>query len=541
MMETYDYIVVGAGSSGCAVASRLSENPDHSVLLIEAGGPADNFWIRSPAGMGRLFLEKRFNWAYFTEPVPAANARQIYWPRGRTLGGTSSVNGMVYMRGHPLDFDHWASLGNEGWSWRDVLPFFIKSESNSRGPSEYHGDVGPLRVSDPSMRHPTIDDYLSSADAIGIRRVGDLNAPPYEGVDFHQHTIRKGRRETSYTAFIEPIRHRKNLTVLIRTQIVRVVFDGNEATGVEVSQNGERRIITAACEVVLSAGSLNSPHLLMLSGIGDGGMLQRYGIVTRVHRPGVGQNLQDHWFAPMIWRTTLKSSYNRTLSGWRKYLEGLRYLTTRRGLLSMSVSASAAFARSSEELARPDLQMVLRPVSYTFDPKGAVVVDSFPGISAGIVLLNPKSRGSVALKSPDPLTPPVFQPNYLSDPDDGRRTVSGLRRMREIMASEPIASRIVAEQMPGPGVQSDDALLDHVRTIGNCGWHQVGTCKMGDDGLAVVDSRLRVHGVQRLRVADGSIMPTITSGNTNAPCIMIGEKAAAMIREDALPRREIRS
>ncbi|MGQ7937613.1 GMC family oxidoreductase [Paraburkholderia sp. D1E] len=540
-METYDYIVVGAGSSGCAVASRLSENPDHSVLLIEAGGPADDFWIRSPAGMGRLFLEKRFNWAYFTDPVPAAKARQIYWPRGRTLGGTSSVNGMVYMRGHPLDFDHWASLGNEGWSWRDVLPFFIKSESNSRGASEYHGDVGPLRVSDPSMRHPTIDDYLRSADTIGIHRVGDLNAPPYEGADFHQHTIRKGRRETSYTAFIEPIQHRKNLTVLIRTQIMRVVFDGNEATGVEVSQNGERRIIAAAREVILSAGSLNSPHLLMLSGIGDGGMLQQYGIGTRAHRPGVGQNLQDHWFGPMIWRTTVESSYNRTLSGWRKYLEGMRYLTTHRGLLSMSVSASAAFARSSDEQARPDLQMVLRPVSYTFDPKGAVVVDSFPGISAGIVLLNPKSRGSVALKSADPLTPPAFQPNYLSEPDDGRRTVIGLRRMREIMASEPIASRIVAEQMPGPGVQSDEELLDHIRTIGNCGWHQVGTCKMGGDDLAVVDARLRVHGVRRVRVADGSIMPTITSGNTNAPCIMIGEKAAAMIREDALPRRVIRS
>lgn len=537
-METYDYIVVGAGSAGCPVASRLSEDPQSRVLLIEAGGPADNFWIRSPAGMGRLFLEKRYNWAYFTEAGPQIHDRKIYWPRGRTMGGTSAVNGMVYIRGNPLDYEHWKSLGNVGWGWDDVLPFFKRSESNVRGASEHHGADGPLRVSDPVMRSPAIEDFIRAADSIGIPHIKDLNAPPYEGVDFQQHTIRDGRRETSFNAFIEPNRHRNNLTVLGNAQVLRVVMQGNVATGVEIQQNGQRRTIAALREIIVSAGSLNSPHLLMLSGIGDGAKLQDKGIETRMHLPGVGQNLQDHWFAPMIWRVTEGSSYNNRVSGLRKYLEGAKYLLTRKGILAVSASQGAAFVRSSEDLKQPDLQLVLRPLSYTFHPKGAVIVDSFPGLSAGVVLLNPGSRGSVDLASSDPMVAPLFQPNYLSDPDDARRTLLGMRRMREIMAAEPMASRIVQERSPGPAATTDEQLLEHLKTIGNCGWHQVGTCKMGVDSMAVVDPRLRVHGVERLRVADGAIMPTINSGNTNAPCIMIGEKAAEMIKEDAMPRRE---
>lgn len=532
-METYDYITIGAGSAGCVVASRLSEDADSRVLLIEAGPPADNFWIRSPAGMGRLFLEKRFNWAYFTDEIPGANNRQIYWPRGRTLGGSGSVNGMVYVRGHPAVFDRWAELGNEGWSWQDVLPYFKKSESNARGGSAFHGADGPMRVSDPVERHPTIAAYLEAARRTGAPRVDDLNAPPFEGADFHQHTIRDGRRESSYTAFIEPVAHRRNLKVLVGAQVLRIIIENGEAVGVEVLENGQRRQIRATREVILSAGSLNSPHLLMLSGIGDPAMLKRNGIEPLVDLPGVGRNLQDHWFAPLIWRTTPESSFNSRVSGLRKYLEGVRYLLTRKGVLALSASQSAVFIRSSEDRPFPDLQMVLRPISYTFHPKGAVIVDSFPGVSAGVVLLDPGSRGRVELTSPDPLQPPSFQPNYLSDPDDARRTIVGIRRMRQIMATEPVASRIVAEQMPGPGAQTDDALLDHLKSVGNCGWHQVGTCKMGKDAESVVDARLRVRGVRRLRVADGSIMPTITNGNTAAPCVMIGEKGAAVIREDA--------
>ncbi|VWM19247.1 GMC family oxidoreductase [Burkholderia lata] len=537
-MEMYDYIVVGAGSAGCPVASRLSEDPQNRVLLIEAGGPADNFWIRSPAGMGRLFLEKRYNWSYFTEAGPQIHDRKIYWPRGRTMGGTSAVNGMVYIRGNPLDYERWKSLGNDGWGWEDVLPYFKRSESNARGASEHHGADGPLRVSDPVTRSPAIEDFIRAADSIGIPHIKDLNAPPYEGVDFQQHTIRDGRRETSFNAFIEPHLQRRNLTVLGNARVLRVVMQGNVATGIEILQNGERRIIEAAREIVISAGSLNSPHLLMLSGIGNGEKLQAKGIDTRVDLPGVGQNLQDHWFAPMIWKVTPGSSYNQRLSGLRKYVEGARYLLTRTGVLAISASQGAAFVRSSADLGQPDLQLVLRPLSYTFHPKGAVIVDRFPGLSAGVVLLNPASRGWVDLASPDPLEAPVFQPNYLAAPDDAIRTLRGVRRMREIMAARPMAERVVEEISPGPDATTDERLLEHLKTIGNCGWHQVGTCKMGVDAMAVVDPRLRVHGVQRLRVADGAIMPTINAGNTNAPCIMIGEKAAAMIREDALPRRE---
>ncbi len=537
-MEIYDYVVIGAGSAGCPMASRLSEDAGNSVLLIEAGGSADYFWIRTPAGMGQMFREPDYNWNYFTEPVPGAKDRSIFWPRGKTMGGSSAVNGMVYMRGHPLDFDGWEKLGADGWGWEDVLPYFLKSESNTRGASTFHNGAGMMRVSDPILRHPTIEDYVRSAGRAGYPRVDDLNAPPYEGADYHQHTIREGRRETSYNAFIEPVRHRPNLKVMERTQVLRVVVENGEATGVEVLHQGQKRVIAARREIVLSGGSLNSPHLLMLSGIGDGGMLQSHGIAVRQHLPGVGRNLQDHWFGPMIWEVTPGSSYNSTLAGWRKYLEGAKYLLTRKGLLGLSVSASAVFVRSAPELAQPDLQMVLRPVSYTFHPhKGIVLVDPFPGVSAGVVLLNPGSRGQVTLKSADPVAAPAFQPNYLSDPDDGRRTLIGLRKMREIMAQAPVAARVVGEKMPGLQAQSDEALLEHLKTNGNCGWHQVGTCKMGKDAMAVVNPRLQVHGVARLRVADGSVMPTITSGNTAAPCVMIGEKAAAMIREDALPRR----
>jgi choline dehydrogenase len=531
-MSEFDYIVVGAGSSGCVVASRLSEDPNTRVLLIEAGGSPEKFWVRAPAGMGRLFLEKSINWAYFTEPVPQARGRKIYWPRGRVLGGSSSVNGMVYLRGNPEDFNGWARLGGEGWAWEDVLPFFLKSEDNARGASEYHGAGGPMRVADPTFVCPTIEDYFRSAENAGIRRTFDHNAPPYEGADVHQHTIRNGRRESAYTAFIKPVQHRRNLTVLTGTQVLRVVFRGRTAIGVEVRKNGRDRTIAATREIVLSSGSLNSPQLLMVSGIGAGADLRRLGIDVRVDLPGVGKNLQDHWFSPMIWRTRADSSFNYLIQGWRKYLSGAQYLLSHGGLLSNSASQSAAFVRSSDAQARPDLQMVLRPLSYTFSDSGAVIPDRFPGISGGLVLLNPASRGHMEIVSADPTVAPRFHPNYLDAADDAERTVKAVHLMRKIMATDPIASRIEAEIAPGPQAIGDDAILEHVRAVGNCGWHQVGTCRMGSDEGAVVDPRLRVRGVERLRIADGSIMPTITSGNTAAPCVMIGEKAAAMIAED---------
>ncbi len=315
-MEIYDYIVVGAGSSGCVVASRLSEDPGTRVLLLEAGPPANSFWLEAPAGTGKVFMSKRFNWAYNTEPVPALGGRKVYWPRGKVLGGSSSINAMIYMRGHPLDFDHWAALGNEGWGWRDVLPYFKRSESNDFGASEMHRADGPLSVSRPAAHHPTYDAFIEAACRAGLSPTNDFSAPPHEGVGLRQFTIRKGRRHSSYAAFIAPVAGRRNLTVRTDTHTLRLLFDGRQAMGVEVLRGGAKQKIAAAREVILSAGSLNSPQLLMLSGVGDAEMLQRAGISTLVNAPGVGRNLQDHWFGSFLLRSTPEASYNSSLYGW---------------------------------------------------------------------------------------------------------------------------------------------------------------------------------------------------------------------------------
>ncbi|SAL28295.1 glucose-methanol-choline oxidoreductase [Caballeronia cordobensis] len=538
-MEIYDYIVVGAGSSGCVVASRLSEDPAVRVLLVEAGPDMNTFWVRTPAGGGKLFMDRRFNWAFDTEPVPTLGGRTVYWPRGKGLGGSSSINGMIYMRGQPGDFDHWAALGNPGWSWAEVLPYFVRSETNQRGANDYHGAQGPLHVSDAAITHPTADDFIAAAQQIGIRRSEDLNGPPHEGVAYRQYTIRNGRRHTSYNAFIEPVRHRGNLTVRTGVRVTRVALESGEATGIEVLERGERRMIAATREVILSGGALASPHLLMLSGIGDAAELRRHGIAATVESPGVGRNLQDHWFGSFAWRVTPGSSYNHRLRGLRKYLEGARYLLTRGGYLAIGAAPVTAYARSEPGRPEADLQLTVSPMTFKFDASGEPVVDDFPAIGGSMVLLTPDSRGHMALKSSDPLQAPAFHPNYLSDAGDIRRSIAGLRMMRRIAEAAPLASRIIHELVPGAPATTDEQLLAHLRTNGNSGWHQVGTCRMGVDERAVVDPRLRVHGVGRLRVVDASIMPRIVAGNTNAACIMIGEKGADMIRADAAPPRAV--
>ncbi|MES2484112.1 MAG: GMC family oxidoreductase N-terminal domain-containing protein [Pseudomonadota bacterium] len=537
-MVSYDYVVVGAGSSGCVVARRLSDDPALRVLLIEAGGDMDAFWVNTPAGMAKLFGSERFNWRFKTAPVPTLGGRVVQWDRGKGLGGSSSINGMIYMRGQPQDYDHWAALGNAGWGWSEVLPLFKRSETNARGGDTFHGSDGPLYVSDPAELHPAALDFIAAAEAVGIPRSADLNAPPHPSVGCRQYTIQQGRRHSAYTAFIEPVRHRPNLTLLPHSHVTRVLMDGDQAIGVEVLSGGERRRILAAREVILSGGALASPQLLMLSGLGDPAALQRHGITTVRALPGVGRNLQDHWYASLVWRCTPRSSVNHRLRGLRKYLEGARYVFTRGGYLALGAAPVTAYVRSEAD-GDVDVQLSFNPMSFSASPRGEVVADGFAGMSASMVLLSPRSRGHMELASNDPLQAPVFHPNYLSDPSDVRRSIAGMRQLRKIVAMAPLAERVVEEVKPGPAATSDEQLLDHLKRAGGTGWHPVGTCKMGQDDQAVVDDRLRVHGIRRLRVIDASIMPTLVTGNTNAPCIMIGEKGADMVREDALPARAV--
>ncbi|WP_198968732.1 GMC family oxidoreductase [Xylophilus sp. ASV27] len=537
-MEVYDYIVVGAGSSGCVVARRLSDDPQARVLLIEAGGDMDDFWVHTPAGMAKLFASQRFNWRFKTAPVPTLGGRQVQWDRGKGLGGCSAVNGMIYMRGQPEDYEQWARAGNAGWGWDDVLPYFKRSENNARGASAFHGDQGPLSVTDPVEVHPAAEDFLAACANAGIPRSADLNAPPHPAAGLRQYTIRGGRRHSAYQAFIEPVRQRRNLSILTGAHATRVLLENGEAAGVEVQHGGRRRSLLAAREVVLSGGALASPQILMLSGIGDAAQLQRHGIALQRELPGVGRNLQDHWYASFAWRVIPGSSVNHRLSGLRKYLEGARYLLTRTGYLALGAAPVTAYV-NSEEGGRADLQLSFNAMSFSATPSGEVAADGYPGISASVVLLTPASRGHMELASSDPLQAPLFHPNYLSHASDVRRHVAGMRRLRKIIQTPPLGLRVVEEVKPGPAAASDEQLLDYLKRFGGTAWHPVGTCKMGHDDQAVVDARLRVQGVRRLRVIDASIMPTIPTGNTNAPCIMLGEKGADMLREDALPARAV--
>jgi choline dehydrogenase len=530
---TYDYIVVGGGSAGCAIARALSDRPELRVLLLEAGPPADRFWVHTPAGMAKLYFNRQLNWNYYTEPMPMLHQRRMYWPRGKALGGSSAINGMIYIRGHRNDFDGWRDLGNPGWGYDDVLPYFKSIEHNERGRDDYRAQGGPLWISDPAERVPSCADFIASAERIGIPRTDDLNGAVHDGVGYMQHTIRDGRRQSAYIAFIQPVRDRPNLDVWTDCRVERILFSGREATGVEVLIRGERLELQATREVIISCGSLNSPKLLMLSGIGPGEELGRLGIEVRVDSPGVGANLQDHFYIHCGYRGTPDSSYNQHISGLRKYWQGLRYLLTRRGYLALGSSQVAAFVKSSPEKPYADLQISFRPMSFTYLPSGVVQVDKFPGMGVSVYLLRPHRAGRVTLRSADPAQPPVMAPDFLEDPEDVRVMIAGIRTIRSIMAAAPIASRVVAEEVPGPAVQSDDQILEFMRATGNSAHHQGGTCKMGRDALAVVDERLRVRGTERLRVADASIMPFLTAGNTNAPTIMIGAKAADIILQDA--------
>jgi choline dehydrogenase len=530
-MTVYDYVVVGAGSAGCVLANRLSADPRNKVLLLEAGPRDSNPWIKIPAGMMKVFFNPKVNWCYSTEPEPQLANRRIYWPRGKTLGGSSAINGMGYMRGHPGDYDGWRQLGNAGWSWENVLPYFKKSERNQRGGNHAHGGGGEMAVTDTTYRHPASEAFIKSAIKAGIPAIDDFNDGRQEGVSFLQYTINKGVRETTATAFIDPIRSRPNLTIEVNAQTDRLLLDGRRVTGVAYRVDGvERR--AQAREVILSAGVINSPQILMVSGIGPGSHLREHGIDVVHDLPGVGENLQDHFYIHYRAKVDRPFSINQYINGWRIAPHVLQYALTRTGLLTLGASQACAFVRSGFHVDRPDLQMNFRPYSMVFSAEGKMMSEPHPAVTTSVCHLRPHSRGRVSLKSADPRMPPAIFANYFSQEEDRNAMVAGLRWIRSIFAHGPIADHVSEETAPGPQVQTDEDLLAFIRDNGQSMYHPVGTCKMGPDNLAVVDERLRVHGIGGLRVADASIMPTIPSGNTNAPAIMVGEKAADLILED---------
>ena len=536
-METIeaDYIVVGAGSAGCVVAARLSEDPAVRVLVLEAGGRDSNIWIHIPLGYGRTITDRRVNWMYETEPDPNLHGRRVFWPRGKVLGGSSSINGLLYVRGQAQDFDHWRQLGNAGWAYADVLPYFRRSERRAgAGDDALHGRDGPLGVEDLPDRTALCEAYIQAATELGIPRTEDFNGASQEGVGYYHVTARNGRRSSAATAFLRPAMQRANLTVLTEALASRIVLDGARASGVDFTQGGVAKRTVARREVILCGGAINSPHLLMVSGIGPGAHLQESGVAVRHDLPGVGQNLQDHFQARITYRCRYPVTLNDVMmSKWRMALAGLQYVAARRGPLTVSAGQVGIFARTRPELETPDIQFLLIPFSAARPGEG---LDKFSGFLQNCCQLRPESRGEILLRGPDAATYPAIHANYLSTELDRRTLVEGLKLGRRIAARPAMQHWIESENLPGAAVQDDEGLLEHARRYGGSIFHPSGTCKMGRDRMAVVDEQLRVHGLQGLRVADASIMPTVVSGNTNAACIMIGEKAADLVRGVALAR-----
>ncbi len=533
MAEDFDYIVVGAGSAGAVLASRLSEDPAIKVLLLEAG-PADNsFWIHLPIGYGKTMWSKKYNWCFHTDPEPNMNGRRIYWPRGKTLGGSSSINGLIYIRGQAEDYDHWAALGNEGWGYKDVLPYFIKSETNQRGAGSYHGGAGPLRVSDIGSRNPLIEAFIGGAQHVGVPRNDDFNGERQEGAGYYQLTTWKGWRWSTAKAYLKPARQRSNLTVQCNAQAAGLVLEGKRAVGVRYRQGGEMKLANCRAEVLLSAGAIQSPQLLQLSGIGPAPLLQKLGIAVAHELPGVGENLQDHLQIRLTYECTQPTTNDQLNSLFGQAKLGLQWLLYRSGPLAVGINQGGCFMRAlPDEAKTPDIQFHVATLSA--DMAGGKV-HPYSGMTLSVCQLRPESRGHIRIRSTDPFEPPEMQPNYLATDLDRRTNIAAVKAARAIAASPAMKGLIKREVKPGSDTNDDAALLEYCRNNGATIFHPSGTCAMGQDPAAgaVVDARLRVHGMQGLRVIDCSVMPTLVSGNTNAPAVMMAEKAVDMIREDA--------
>ena len=528
---SFDYIIVGAGSAGCVLANRLSADGRHRVLLLEAGGRDWNPWIHVPLGYGKLFNDASVNWLYQTEPQQHLNGRRISQPRGKVLGGSSSINGLVYIRGQREDFDDWRDEGNPGWGYDDVLPYFKRAEDQQRGADEYHGVGGPQAVSDQTEPHELCDAFVAAGEQVGLPFNPDFNGARQEGVGYFQTTSRRGRRCSTATGYLKPARKRPNLHVETRAMTTRLLLEGKRVVGVEFrDRGGQLRTVKAAREVLLSAGAINSPQLLMLSGIGSGQNLKRFELNVAHELPGVGEHLQDHAQVRTTYRCTRPITLNDDMASlWRQLWIGLRYVFLRKGPLTVSAGYGGAFYRTRPELTRPDVQIHF--ITFSTNKMGDAL-DPWSGFTASVCQLRPESRGSLRLASPDPYAAPLIDPNYFDTETDRRANVEGLRELRRIMAAPAMAAMIESEIEPGIHRTDDATLLEYCRERAASIYHPSSTARMGNGPLDVVDARLRVHGLAGIRVVDASIMPAVVSGNCNAAVVMIAEKAADMILED---------
>ena len=527
----FDYIIVGAGSAGCVLANRLSADGKHSVLLLEAGPKDKNIWIHVPLGYGKLFKEKTVNWMYQTEPEPGLHGRQVFQPRGKVLGGSSSINGLLYVRGQHEDYDRWRQLGNAGWGFDDVLPYFKKAEDQCRGGDQYHGAGGPLPVSDWRHHDPLSEGFVKAAVEAGIPFNPDFNGATQEGAGFFQTTTRRGRRASTAVAYLRPALQRGNLKVETSALGRRVLFERRRAVGVEYQQEGVLRKARARREVLLASGAYNSPQLLQLSGVGPAELLKQHGIDVVLDAAGVGNDLQDHMQVRIVMRCAQKITLNDIVNNpLRRFWAGVHYAASRKGALTIAAGTSGAFFKTSPRLATPDIQIHFIP--FSTDKMGEKLHD-FSGFTASVCQLRPESRGSLRIKSADPSVPPAIRINYLATETDRRAFIDGLKILRNILAAPALKPFSAGEVYPGSNVTGDDDLLEFCRQTGSTVYHPTSTCRMGNDPLAVVDQRLRLRGIEGLRVVDASVMPDLMSGNTNAPTIMIAEKASDMILQDA--------
>jgi choline dehydrogenase len=535
--DIFDYVIVGAGTAGCVVARRLADS-GASVLLLEAGGSDRTIWIQLPIGYGRTFFDKRINWMYDTEAVPGLGGRSSYWPRGKVIGGSGSINAMVHVRGQPHDFDDWRALGNAGWGWDDVLPYFIKAEDHDLGASAVHGIGGPQHVTDISAKaHPLCQRFVAAAGTLGMPYTPDFNGAETEGVGIYQINTRNGRRASTANEYLRPALRRGGVVLQTKAHAIRILFNGKRATGIEYRRGGETVQAFARREVILSGGAINSPQLLQLSGIGDAELLRGLGIDPLIDAPAVGQNLQDHLAVSYFYKTSVPTLNDELRPVFGKIKAGMRYLLNRGGPLSMSVNQGGGFVRSGPDQARPNLQLYFTPASYTQTPlseRKLLNPDPFSAILLSFNSCRPTSRGHLQIRSNDPFDYPLIQPNYLSTQQDVDEARAGNQLLRALAGAAPLAEIITEELAPGAHVQGDEALMENFRKSSDTVYHPSSTCMMGPDAVtSVVDARLRVHGIEGLRVIDASIFPTITSGNINAPTVMVAEKGAAMIIEDA--------